>query len=345
MGMAMTLFGISFTSPSETLFPLALAILALSLFKGCLHIAGLAYELESIEEKCYSVGSAYLITGYRIGLLSAGAGALYLSLLIDWAWMFRTMALLLVAGIVVIWMQPEPYKSKSTLEKRSQQFSKYNSWFQGFWKETIWHPCRQFILKPQFGMILIILFVFRLGEHMAKSMEGPFYIELGFTKADVAAVSKLWGMLTTISGAFICGLGIKNKNPFEAVAKIGFIHACSLLCYYFLSLSGKSFPALYITVALEHFTGGMAMTAFIYFLWKVCDREYAAIQYTLLWSVFSFKSDIFAALGGFLAFYCSWNTFFLLVSLLGIGSSLLVIYGIMSTQWTLPGVSLKILKK
>ena len=68
------------------------------------------------------------------------------------------------------------------------------------------------------------------------------------------------------------------------------------------------------------------MTAFIYMLWKVCDKRYAPVQYALLWSVFSFKGDILACLGGVIAAATSWNTFFFLVALCGLASSLVVLW-------------------
>lgn len=322
LGMALSLLGISFVELPDDIALLIVCLLSLSLFTGCLYITGLAYELESIEKSDYGSGSAYVITGYRLGLLCAGGGALYLSYLWDWPSMFRCMAALLALGGCVILLQPEPFDSQEIIREKRKQFSKHVSLFKGFWHEVIYQPCCVFFQRSEWIAILAFLLLFKFGDQMVRSMEGPFYLSLGFNKADLATASKIWGMLATISGAFFVGFFLKDKNPFSIIGCVGFIHACAMFCYAMLSLIGKSFLGLYVTVALEHFTGGMAMTIFIYFLWKVCDRQYAAVQYALLWSLFSFKADIIGSCGGILAASCSWTTFFFTIAGISTASSL-----------------------
>lgn len=324
LGMIFSLLGMSFITPSAHPWLLAICLAFLSLFTGCLYIVGLSYELESVDEKDYSLGSAFVVTGYRIGLLCAGAGALYLSFLWDWSWMFRFMSFLLAVGCVLILMQPEPNKSKETLEAKRKQFVHYKSIFYGFWQEIIAQPCKCFFQRADWKLVLLILVTFKLGDHLAKSMTGPFYLSLGFNKADLALASKMWGFAATILGALTAGYYFKGKDPLMASVTTGIIHACTLGCYYILSLIGKSFAGLYITVALENFTGGMAMTVFIFLLWKVCDKRYAPLQYALLWSFFSFKSDILACFGGVVATFCSWSVFFLIIFSVGFTSALVV---------------------
>jgi PAT family beta-lactamase induction signal transducer AmpG len=256
--------------------------------------------------------------GYRIGLLCAGGGALYLSLLWGWPWMLRALAFCLALGSCLIKYAPEPYKSKAIFEKKQQQFLQYQSSFQWLWKEMLQKPYHSFLQNPQWRLILLSLFAFKVGDELIKCVEGPFYLNLGFTKADIAATSKLWGMGATLLGALLGGFFLKTKDSFLAVIQTGLIHACSLLGYWILNLTGKSLFMLYITVALENITGGLAMTAFIAFLWKICDKQHAAVQYTLLWSIFSIKGNILGFLGGSLATYWSWDSFFLFTCLLSI---------------------------
>lgn len=325
VGMMGSFLGMSFVNPLSHPWVLALCLMLLSSFAGCLYIAGLSYELESIDENEYSVGSAFVVTGYRIGLLCAGAGALYLSYLWDWSWMFRAAAFILGLGCLFILWQSEPYKSKEMLETKKKKFAAYPSLIYGFWHEIIMQPCKCFLQRGDWKLILLVILTFKLGDHLVKSMTGPFYLSLGFNKADLALAAKMWGFAATILGTLTAGYYFKGKDPLKASAAMGIIHACSLGCYYAMSLVGKSFFALYLTVAMENFTGGMAMTVFIFLLWKVCDKRYAPLQYALLWSFFSFKSDILACLGGFLASILSWSSFFLLVFFIGLISAIIVL--------------------
>lgn len=320
--MASIIFAMSFIDPEKAPWQLAMCISLLSLFTGCLYIAGIAYELESLENRVYSLGSAFVNTGYRLGLLCAGGGALYFSSLWGWAWMFRMLAALLFCGGLLISYLPEPYRSAQILEEKKHLFAKYSSSWNGFWNEVIVEPCRLFFQKSHWPALLALILMFKMGDHLVKSMEGPFYLSLGFVKSELATASKIWGMAATVCGAFLAGFFLRGKNPFICLGVVSCLHACSLSCYYLMCFVGKSLPALYATTAAEHLTAGMAITSFICFLWSLCDKRYAAVQYALMWSLFSFKADMVACCGGFLAAHVSWPSFFLIVTAFGISTAL-----------------------
>lgn len=329
-GIATILIALSFISPAHHPWILAICLFMLLFFASCLYIVGISYEMESLSDMQYGMGSFYVLTGYRIGLLCAGSLSLFISSLISWSAALQILACIVLFAAMTVALQPEPFKSKKILEAKKDIFSKYPNIFSGFWHETIKQPCKMFFQKPNWAMILFLLFTFKIGDHMSKCMEGPFYLSLGFTKTDLATASKLWGMIATISGACLAGKFVKGREPETALTLVGFIHALSLICYYLMAITGKSMTLLYVTTAIEHFTGGAAITVFIYFLWKICDRITATIQYALLWSCFILKSDLFAFFGGLLASSLGWKAFFLIISFLGITTSafslLFVIY-------------------
>jgi len=323
IGISFSLIFLSLISPAESPWLLALCLFMLLLFSSCLHIIGIAYELESLNEDEYGMGSFYILTGYRIGLICAGSCVLFLSAIFDWPVAILTIAIFVIIAALLVALYPEPFKSKMILKEKQYAFSKYKHIFAGFWQETIQQPCRVFFQKNNWILILFLLLTFKIGDHMAKSMEGPFYLDLGFDKTELATASKLWGMIATILGAFLAGKFVKGKNPEKPLAFVGLIHASSLFCYYLMAVVGKSIPLLYITTAIEYLTGGAAMAIFIYFLWKTCDKYFAAVQYALLWSIFMMKSDLFAFNGGLLASMVSWPTFFLIVSSFGVSTAIL----------------------
>jgi PAT family beta-lactamase induction signal transducer AmpG len=325
-GMIASLLFLSCIDPAANPWGLASSLFLLSTFAGCLYIIGLKVELESVDEARYSIGSACVITGYRTGLLCAGGGALYLAFFYSWSWMFFVLAMLLCLGCIGILLQPEPYKSKASLAAKREQFSQYSSFLKGFWQEIIHQPCREFFQRNNWLTLLLLVVVFKAGDQLAKVMEGPFYLYLGFDKAELAFASKMCGFAATVLGAFVTGLFLKDKDPFLSLGLIGTLHAMSLSGYSLLAIFGKSHFLLYLTTAVSNFTGGMAMAAFIFFLWRICSKKYAAVQYALLWSLFSFKADIIACIGGIIAATCSWDLFFLTVTSIGIASSLLIWY-------------------
>lgn len=311
IGMAASLLGMGLFPPQEHLLAFSLSVFCLSLFTGCLYMSGLSYELESLPDTAYGKGSAWVVGGYRIGLLFAGATALYLALLFDWDWMFFAMAATVSLGGILILLSPEPYRSHEILKEKRKST---------LFKEILVEPCRNFFQRNDWLFLISLLLTIKLGDQLSKTMEGPFYLSLGFDKGDLALASKLWGFGATLLGAALAGFYLRNRHPLKAALFTGMAHALTIGLNTLFAFTGKSYWLLYTTAALENLTGGLAMTAFIFLLWKICDKRFAKVQYALLWSLFSLKGNLFACMGAHAAALLSWQQFFLLASLLGFSS-------------------------
>lgn len=324
LGIALAILGMSFVNPETQITLLIFFLICLSLLTGCLYIAGVAYEIESLPENSYGQGSSSIITGYRIGLLCSGAGTLYISSLWGWPFAFRLLSLVLFCCSLLILYLPEPPLSKQILIEKRTKRKNYDSIYICFWNEVIAKPLMAFFKNPQWIKIFAILLLFKAGDHISKMMIAPFYLSLGFTKADLASATKLWGLIATICGAFAVAPFLKNRNPFLCLGVIGFLHACTLPLFSLFFITGKSLITLYATVAFENATSGMAMTIFITCLWNICRKEYAAVQYALLWSFFCLKGDLLSCCGGILAQQLSWHAFYFITAFCGILSSLAI---------------------
>lgn len=321
LGMALAFFGMSSFDPREHLWLFASCLFVLSLFAGCLYMVGIAYELESIPKSSYSLGSASLTAGYRTGLLYAGAGVLYFAHITSWSSSFQVSACIALIAAIVIGAIKEPYKSAETLAVKRQRLAKYPTTRLGVVHETFVQPFRSFVKAGNWQMLLAVLLLYKVSDHIAKPMEGPFYLEIGFNKKDLAIAAKTFGFVATILGAFLAGSLIKNKNPLYSVAILSLIHTCSECGCLVHSLIGKSCVLLYLTSGISNFTGGMLITALISLLWKSCDKHYATVQYAFLWSVSSIITKLYACSGGILATYLSWPQFFFTICILGIAAS------------------------
>lgn len=325
LSIALSFFGMSFFDPKINPWLFGACICSLSLFAGCLYMVGIAYELESIPSSSYNAGSACLIAGYRTGLLYAGAGVLFVAHIASWSFAFQLSCVISIVAAFIILVIKEPYNSSHTLAAKKTALSKYPSFFKGILYETLLQPCKTFFQSGNWKAIFAVIILFKVGDHMAKPMEGPFYLELGFSKADLALAAKTFGFVATILGAFCAAGLLKDKNPFYAVAILGLVHTCSEFGCLLHSLTGKSYTLLYLTSGISNFTGGMVITAFTALLWKSCDKTYATVQYALLWSLSSFATRLMACCGGFLAANLSWPQFFTTICSVSLLSSLMLL--------------------
>lgn len=288
----------------------------ISFFSGCTYMVSVAYEMECLEKDQYPIGSASVIVGYRIGLLLAGAGTLYLAHYYSWAAAYQFVGIGMLGGIIAILLQPEPQHGTSVSDpKQSQNAFQERPFWQKIWLipyESVWKPFIQFIQQPNWLLVLIFISLYRLSDDLAHAMLGPFYIEMGFSKADIANASKLFGMAATCLGGMIAGSCYQFIEQKKALFLFGCMHALSYLCYLLLAIYPQP-SCLYLAVLAEHLTGGMVMTGFIAFLWSLCHSQYSASQFVLLRSFITFKHTCFACLGGVFVDYLGWHGFFILL--------------------------------
>lgn len=310
MAMSACLAALSYVDVASHPKSFACLLMALSFTTGGFYVIGIVYELECLEERYYSMGSAFVTTGYRIGLVLTGAGALYLSSLFDWSTIFRCAAAIPSCVGIYLWLIPEPHRSHAVLAEKHRRVQQYTSKVFGLWQETLLKPCKSFFCHGHWQNILYLLMVFKAGHHMMKSMLGPFYLSLDLSVIEIAAMAKIWGLTATIAGSLLGGLWFRGKDHFQAVMQVCMLNLTSLCGYFLLAQAGKSYPLIYAVITIDHFVGGLSITAFIFFLWRVCDKQYAAIQYAMLWSIYSVKVDLMACLGGFIAEMLTWPNFF-----------------------------------
>src|SRR5690606_18093443 len=75
-------------------------------------------------------------------------------------------------------------------------------------------------------LILALIGVYRISDVVMGIMANPFYVDMGYTKEQVAAVSKFYGVVMTLLGAFIGGalamrMGVMRVLMLGAVLSAG----------------------------------------------------------------------------------------------------------------------------
>ena len=113
-------------------------------------------------------------------------------------------------------------------------------------------------------------------------MANVFYVDMGYTKSDIAIASKTYGLIMTLTGALIAG-GLVNKYGVLKILLIGSIlSALTNILFIFLSQSDQNLPLLYLVISVDNLSAGLATTAFIAFLSSLASKEFTATQYAFL---------------------------------------------------------------
>lgn len=281
-----------------------------------------AWRVESLTMDQQAPGAAMIQSGYRVGMLAAGAGALFIAASAGWFAAYATMAALLGVGLLVFLFSPEPAVPAETSYHAPSIWSAIGH---AFFKAVI-APFADFMKRRLWLVILITIFLYKMGEGMAGVMSTPLYISLGFTLPEIATASKIFGFFSIVVGALIGGVVTTRFGIRRALILCGILQSIGNLFFVLQAVEGHRVGYLALCVTVENLTGGMAGTALITWLSSLCSPAFTATQFALLSSLASLSRTVVASSGGVLSEKIGWVHFFLLTTVVGLPAILLILW-------------------
>ncbi|PBJ84566.1 MFS transporter [Lysobacteraceae bacterium NML93-0399] len=311
----LALIALAFTRPDLGVGPLVGWVLLAS-FAGATQDSVVdAYRIEVAPANAQAALAATYTLGYRFGLILAGAGALYLAEYQNWIWAYLAMALLMLLPIAATLLCREPVAPESTVIRRID--------FVG----AFWQPFSSFFSSNGIALgLALLLFVglFKFPDQVIGVMSGPFYLDSGYTKADIATVSKLFGVWMGIAGAFAGGIAVAafGFRWMLLVAAIGV--AVSNLAFLLMAQNPGQIWAFYAAISADNLFQGFAGVVLIAFMSSLTDRNFTATQFALLVSLANLPGKFAGGVSGYIVQATSYSTFFVLSALTVLPTMLLL---------------------
>lgn len=291
-----------------------------------------AYRVEVLEESQFGAGAAMIVGGYRVGMLVAGAGALHLAEAIPWSLVYTAMAALIAVGVVAVLANPEPREAPQPAHEARilawlaarADLAGWRRGLAGWLYGAVLAPFADYMRRPGWLPILLFIALYKLGDSLAGIMSGPFFVELEFTLAEIADISKIFGFAATMAGVFLGGLLVARHGIMHSLLWAGVLQMLSNLMFVGQAAIGHDLGFLALTIGLENLAGGLGTAAFVAYLSALCNRAYTATQYALLTSFMSIARTTLSAPGGWLADRMDWLAFFVLTTLAALPGLLLL---------------------
>lgn len=265
-------------------------------------------DILTVEER--GLGNSTYITGYRLGMLTAGALALTLSDIAGWSQTYFIMGLLMAVGVVATLLAPEPQGSKPPRNLT----------------DAVVKPFVEYFTRKGAVAVILFLVLYKLGDAIAAGMVTPFYKELGFSNTEIGALSKGLGMVSTIAGGLLAGLLMVKLGTRRSLFVFGAAQALTNLMFMGLALVGKNDLMLAATITVDNLCGGLAVTAFAAYLMSLCHKSFSATQYALLSALGTVANRLISASSGYLAEWLGWPTFFAGTVLLAVPALVLLAF-------------------
>jgi len=313
---AIAAFGL--VSPQEGLRMVSLIAIAVALLSATQDIVLDAYRRELLLDTELGLGNAVHVNAYKIAGLIPGSLSLWLADRLPWGEVFAITALFMLPGAIMTLLVREP--DTGVRAPKSLQ-------------QAVVEPFREFVSRSGMrGALLVLAFIFlyKLGDSLCTALATPFYLEMGFTKSEIAIVAKNAGLWPSVIGGLLGGLWMVKLGINRALWIFGIVQLMAIFGFAWLAWLGPGpaspdrLLALAGVIGFEALGVGLGTAAFVAYIARTTHPAYTATQFALFTSLAAVPRTVVNASAGWLVAGLGWVDFFLLCALLAIPGMLLL---------------------
>ena len=351
-----------------------------------------AYRIELAPPSLQSVLSAMYTAGYRLGMIVAGAGALYLADYFGstealysyeaWRNTYWIMAGVMGVGVVTTLVIREPISEQVRVERKTSDYTRLVTVFalsvvgfvmvfanvgailpeteSAFWgfliemvhlalslmtalvigyalvkvglvkeevaKATWVEPIADFFRRygKKALLLLALIGLYRISDIVAGVISNVFYLDMGFSKTDIANAVKLVGVIMVIAGGFLGGLMAQKLRMMQAMMVGAILAAVTNLLFVLLTYFQGSLPVMYVAVIFDNLAAGLASAVFIAFLSALTSIRFTAVQYAIFSSLMTLLPKVLGGYSGTIVDKMGYPFFFIFTFAIGIPILLLI---------------------
>ena len=345
-GTSLGLFLISSTDPAVAIMPTVVGALVLAFSGATLDIAVDAWRIESAPNDEQANMAAIYNLGYRFAIMFAGFG-MVIAGATSWHFAYALMAVvMLTIGAIVIFFISEPEQVERLKEEGKSFAAKV--------KDAVVEPFWQLVRK--FGVWVLpvagIVTLYRISDFTMGVMASPFYVDLGYSRETVGWIQGVLGPWPIIVGGFVGGFVAVRYSLMPALIAGGLITLMTNGAFAGLALAAgpdldivakavsegvappagtevhtPSVWALMGVIVADNLAAGYVGSVFIAYMSSLADRQFAATQYALLSSAYSFFCKLAATTtSGPLSEAIGWAGFFTVTALYTLPPIALIIF-------------------
>lgn len=306
LGLTAGLVGMAMLTPAR-LEPFVMVTLLVAFLGATQDIAIDAYRIEIAPVEAQGALVATYALGYRIALILSGAIALILADHIAWSRVYLIMALAMLIPIGTTLAAREPSVQRSLPPRWADAM-----------REGVIDPFTDFFRRygwAMAGLILLFILVFKIPEQATiGGVMGPFYRDMGFSKTEIGAVTKIYGIWIGIVGVFIGGAAVARFGAWRTLCVSIVLCGISNLLYLLLLANHGSLLTLTLVISGENLTLGILGPPTVAFLSSLVNKRHTATQYALLSSLVNLPGKVLGFFAGGIAMTVGYGGFFIITA-------------------------------
>jgi PAT family beta-lactamase induction signal transducer AmpG len=290
------------------LVPFVAATLFVAFMGATQDIAIDAYRIEIAPISAQGALVATYSLGYRFGLLAAGALALILADHMAWSTVYALMAVLMVVPIITTLVMQEPQLRRMLP----------SSWREAM-RDSVIDPFADFFHRYRWtlaAVIVLFILLFKIPEQsIVGGVMSPFYRDMGFSKTEIGAVTKIYGVWIGIAGAFVGGAAVARWGVWRVLGIAIVLESCSNLLYLLLIGHHGSLAMLGVAISGQNFAEGLLGPPTVAFLSSLVNKQHTGTQYALLSSLVNLPGKVLGFFAGGIVAATGYGEYFVITVL------------------------------
>ncbi len=294
--VAVAIAAMGLCGPSVSLHGLAAMAVLVAFLSASQDIVADAYRTDVLPAEEWGSGAAVFTTGYRVGMIASGGGALILAGRgVPWPWVYAIAAACMGVGVAATLFAPEPVRAPPPPPTLAV---------------AVVEPLREILFRRGAAATLLFVVLFKVPDVIALQYVTPFLQRTGYSDGEIGSVQGVAGVAVTIAGALAGGTLVARIGLRATLWTAGLAHAAGNVGYLLLSRTSPDMASMTAAVVVENFCIGLATAGFLAFLMSRCDPRYSAFQYALLTSLNAATRYVGGAPFGYVQERVGWTWFF-----------------------------------
>lgn len=309
------LYVLASVNPSNATAAFAAIAVGVAISSATQDMAIDAYRIECAEADMQALLAAAYQYGYRISMIVGGAFALFIAQWGSWEVAYQAMALCMLIGVATTFYCKEP-----SVPVGAETGAVFKDGFFGWFLISVVGPFMDFFKRYGTFAVTMLAFIalFRISDYVLGILANPFYLDIGFTKAEIASVAKLYGLWIALFGIAGGGWSVVRFGLARSLIAAATLIATTNLFFAGLAYTGAELWALTLTISFDNFAQGFSGTVFIAYLSSLTNIQFTATQYALFSSLSVFIGKLIAGWSGDVQESIGWVGFFIYAAATGI---------------------------
>lgn len=321
IGLLLALAAYAFLNPHQHL-PVIIGLSAVvAFFSASQDIVLDAFRREILPDEELGLGNSIHVNAYRIAALVPGSLSLILADRMPWGNVFIITAFFMLPGLLMtLFLAKEPDLPPAAPRTLVQ---------------TVVEPFQEFFSRKgtkQAALVLLFIFLYKLGDSMATSLATPFYLDMGFSKTDIGLIAKNAGLWPAVIAGILGGIWMLKLGINKALWLFGVVQVVTILGFVWLAGFGR-FDTITLTeqmmlagvIGAEAVGVGLGTAAFVSYMARETNPAFTATQLALFTSLSAVPRTFINATTGYLIEWLGYVHFFWLCFILALPGMFLLL--------------------